>query len=308
MFALLITAAHAGEPLRPHDLWGAWTFEPVTLAALAGSAWLYAAGVRRLWHAAGAGRGIRRWQAWMFGTGWMLLVLSQISPLHALGGVLFSAHMAQHEILMTVAAPLLVLGRPLIPFVWALTPRWRRVTGQWGRSATAAAAWRAITNPFAAFLIHGAAIWLWHAPPLYDATVTSDVVHAAQHASFLLTALLFWWVVLRPSPARGGAPVAIAVLFGTLLHTGALGAMLTLTSRLIYTSYAATTIPWGLRAVEDQQLGGVIMWVPGGLAYVVAALMLVARLLGESGRRAVEREASDGRARNVSPHGIGWHA
>ena len=308
MFALLIAAAHAGEPLRPHDLWGAWTFEPVTLVALAASAWLYGVGLRRLWHAAGVGRGVRRWQAWMFGAGWMLLALSQLSPLHALGGALFSAHMAQHEILMTVAAPLLVLGRPLIPFVWALTPRWRRATGQWGRSAMAAATWRAIANPFAAFLIHGAAIWLWHAPPLYDATVTSDVVHAAQHASFLLTALLFWWVVLRPSPARGGAPVAIAVLFGTLLHTGALGAMLTLTSRLIYTSYAATTIPWGLRAVEDQQLGGVIMWVPGGLAYVVAALMLVARLLGESGRRAVEREASDGRARNVSPHGIGWHA
>ena len=308
MFAHLIAAVHAGEPLRPHDLWSAWTFEPVTLVALAASAWLYAVGLRRLWHAAGTGRGVRRWQAWMFGAGWMLLALSQLSPLHALGGVLFSAHMAQHEILMTVAAPLLVLGRPLIPFVWALTPRWRRATGQWGRSAPVAAAWRAITHPLAAFLIHGAAIWVWHAPPLYDATVTSEVMHAAQHVSFVATALLFWWVVLRPSPARGGAPVAIAVLFGTVLHTGALGAMLTLTSRLIYTAYATTTIPWGLRAVEDQQLGGLIMWVPGGVAYVVAALMLVARLLGESERRAVEREASERRAPNVSPRGIGWEA
>jgi putative membrane protein len=290
MSAGLIVIAHVGTPLRPHDVWTAWSFEPVTILLLAASAALYARGLARLWHAAGAGRGVRRRDAWAFGAGWTLLALALLSPLHALGGVLFSAHMTQHEVLMTVAAPLLVLGRPLIPFVWALSPRWRRITGQWGRANVIARPWRAITHPASAFLLHGAAIWLWHVPSLYDATVDHEAIHAAQHLSFILTALLFWWVVLQPTATRGGAAASIGMLFGTVLHTGALGAVLTLTSRLLYSAYAATTGPWGLQPIDDQQLGGLIMWVPGGLAYVVAALSLFVRMLRDSEARVRDRE------------------
>jgi putative membrane protein len=204
--------------------------------------------------------------------------------------------MAQHELLMTVAAPLLVIGRPLIPFVWALTPRWRRITGQWTAARPFAVPWRALTHPVSAFLLHAAAIWIWHLPSLYDATVTSEAMHAAQHVSFVATALLFWWVVLRPSPARGGTAAAIAMLFGTVLHTGALGAVLTLSARLLYTVYASTTGPWGLTPIEDQQVGGLIMWVPGGIAYVIAALALVVRLFRESEQRVARREAAQNAA------------
>jgi len=115
----------------------------------------------------------------MFAAGWLVLALSLLSPVHALGGALFSAHMAQHELLMNVAAPLLVLGRPLIPFVWALSPRWRRVTGRWSAGRSFAVPWRALTHPVNAFLLHAAAIWVWHLPSLYDATVSSEVMHAA---------------------------------------------------------------------------------------------------------------------------------
>ena len=292
MPAELIVFAHIGRPLEPHDLWRAWTFEPVTVALLAVSGWTYGRGLTRLWHAAGHGRGVRRIHAWSFAAGWLLLALTLLSPLHALGGVLFSAHMAQHELLMTVAAPLLVLGRPLIPLVWALSPRWRRITGAWTAARPFALPWRALTHPASAFFLHAAAIWVWHLPSLYDATVTSEVIHAAQHTSFLLTALLFWWIVVRPSPARGGTPAAIALLFATVMHTGALGAVLTLSSRLLYTVYAATTGPWGFTPIEDQQVGGLIMWVPGGLAYVIAALALVVRLFRESELRVARREVA----------------
>ena len=302
----LIVFAHLGEPLRPHDLWRAWTFDPVTVAALAISGWLYARGLARLWHAAGVGRGVRRRDAWAFGAGWTLLALALLSPLHALGGVLFSAHMTQHELLMTVATPLLVLGRPLIPFVWALSPKWRRITGRWSGARPFARVWRALTHPASAFVLHGAAIWLWHVPSLYDATVESELMHAAQHVSFVATALLFWWVVLQPNAARGGVPASIGVLFGTVLHTGALGALLTLTSRLLYSAYAATTSPWGFRAIEDQQLGGLIMWVPGGLAYVVAALFLMVRMLHESEQRVARREAARASGVKDSAHQTGW--
>ena len=290
----MIVFAHVGAPLEPHDLWGAWTFEPATVAALALSATLYAVGLRRLWRAAGIDRGIRRAEAWSFAVGWLLLVLSLVSPLHALGGVLFSAHMTQHELLMTVAAPLLVIGRPLVPFIWALSPAWRRRTGRWSESAPVAAVWRGLTHPLVAFVVHGAAVWLWHAPSLYNASVTSEVVHTAQHVSFFATALLFWWVALRGRPARGGIPASIAMLFGTTLHTGALGALLTLSSTLAYSAYAATTGPWGLTPIEDQQIGGLIMWVPGGVAYVLAALVLMSRLLRDSEKRALQREVRVG--------------
>ena len=283
---------HVGAALQPHDVWSAWTFEPVTIAALGVTGWLYARGLRRLWHAAGTGRGVRRRDAWAFAAAWGLLALALLSPLHAVGTVLFSAHMTQHELLMTVAAPLLVLGRPLIPFVWALSPRWRRASGDWTSRPVFARPWHALTHPASAFLLHGAAIWFWHVPSLYDAAVTNELMHAAQHVSFVSTALLFWWVVLQPGAARGGVAASIAVLFGTVLHTGAFGALLTLTSRLLYAVYAATTGPWGIQPIDDQQLGGLIMWVPGGLAYVVAALYLVVRLLRESEQRVVRREAA----------------
>ncbi len=295
---------HAGESLQPHDLWGAWTFDPSTVLALAMMGALYATGLRRVWTAAGAGRGVRRRDAWAFAAGWGLLALSQVSPLHALGGVLFSVHMAQHELLMTIAAPLLVLGKPLIAFVWALPPRWRRVAGRWSNSAPVASIWRVMSRPTAAFLIHGAAIWIWHLPSLYGATVTSDALHAAQHMSFLVTAVLFWWVVLKPLRSHGSAPMSVAVLYATVLHTGALGALLTLTSRVLYPVYATTTAPWGLRTVDDQQLGGVIMWVPGSLAYVIAGLVLMARMLRDSEQRVAGRELSVRRGHLSSPRTI----
>ena len=304
----LIVFAHIGAPLRPHDLWTAWTFEPVTIAALLLSLWLYARGLERLWHAAGKGRGVRRREAWAFAAGWTLLALALLSPLHALGGVLFSAHMTQHELLMTVATPLLVVGRPLIPFVWALSPRWRRMTGQWTSAPAVVRPWRMLTHPASAFLVHGAAIWVWHIPSLYDATVDSELVHAAQHISFVATALLFWWVVLQPAASRGGVPASIGMLFGTVLHTGALGALLTLTSRLLYSAYGTTAPLWGLRAIDDQQLGGLIMWVPGGLAYVVAALFLFVRMLRESEHRVarLESERREGLVSDESPRSAGW--
>lgn len=272
---------HAGSPLEPHDLWRAWSIEPVSVALLAASAVLFATGVHSVWHAAGAGRGVRKPNVWMFTAGWVILALSLLSPLHALGEVLFSAHMAQHELLMTIAAPLLVLGRPLVPFVWALPLRWRRATGTWTHTRLVSAIWGILTQPFVAFLVHAIAIWVWHIPALYDHAVTNESVHAFQHASFFVTALLFWWVVLKPGGSRERSAISIALLFATVLHTGALGAVLTLTSRLLYPVYAATTSPWGLSPIGDQQLGGIIMWVPGGLPYLAAALMLVVRLLRE---------------------------
>jgi len=273
--------AHDGQPLAPHDLWHAWSWEPLVVVCLGLSLGLYIWGVRALWRNAGAGHGVRIWEAAALALGWIALAVALVSPLHQLGGALFAAHMAQHELLMVVAAPLLVLGRPVIAFLWALPISWRRLLGAWSSSRLVNATWTVLTIPLVAWALHGAAIWIWHAPPLYQATLGSDTVHTLQHVTFLATALLFWWALLHGRAGRLGRPAAAIYLFTTSVHTSLLGALLTFSSSLWYPLYQATTGPWGLTPLEDQQLAGVIMWVPAGVAYLVATLALAATWLRE---------------------------
>jgi putative membrane protein len=262
-----------------HDLLSTWTFEPWVLALLAVSAGLYARGVWRLWRHAGHARGITRAQIACFAGGWLSLVLALVSPLDALGSALFSAHMVQHELLMLVSAPLMVLGRPLAAWAWAFPPSQGRVIGHALRARWWNALWNFITEPFAAWALHAIALWLWHVPALFEAALHNEALHALQHASFLVTALLFWWAVIGRSRARQASGFAMVYLFTTMLHTSALGALLTLAPMPWYPHYAATAGALGMDPVEDQQLGGLVMWVPGGLAYLFAGLWVVARLL-----------------------------
>ena len=266
-----VLMAHTGASLEPHDLWSAWTPEPGALSPIALAALLYARGAR-------PARGVSRRKAACFWSGLGILTLALISPLHSLGEVLFSAHMAQHEVLMLVAAPLLVLSRPLVPMLWGLPIAWRRTAGQWSKAGPVQFAWQRITRPFNAWWIHAAALWVWHAPALFQATLRSEWIHTAQHLSFFLSALLFWWSLFY---ARGHAAYGLAVLyiFTTAIHTGILGALLTFAPVEFYPAYAQTAPHWGLSALEDQQIGGLIMWVPAGIVYLAAGLILFAAWL-----------------------------
>jgi putative membrane protein len=278
--------AHAPERVAVPAPLGAWSLEPWVVLPLMFSAALYAIGISRLWRNAGAGRGITRGQVAAFAAGWLALVLALMSPLDGLGSRLFSAHMVQHEVLMLVAAPLLVLGRPLAAWAWAFTPAGRRNLGRWLRVRWWSGTWSVLTDPLAAWALHALALWAWHIPDLFEAALRSPWVHVLQHASFLFSALLFWWAVLGADVrSRKDSGYAMVYLFTTMLHTGALGALLTLAPTPWYPSYAAATGALGLDPVEDQQLGGLVMWVPGGLAYLAAGLAVVSRLLTTSSPR-----------------------
>lgn len=276
--ALAATPALAHDPpgMDPEAAVWTWSFEPWIVALLATSLAMYLAGVRRLWRRAGPGRGIGTRQAACFASGWLVLALALTSPLDALGGAVFSAHMVQHELLMVVAAPLFVMSRPLEAWTWALPVAWRQPLANAGRLRPVAATWRAITPPLGAWTLHAVALWGWHIPWLFEAALTDEWLHSAQHASFLGSALLFWWSVLGRGVRRPDA-VGLASLFTTMLHTGALGALLTFAAHPWYAHYAAAG--FGLDALEDQRLGGLVMWVPGGLAYMVAGLAIVAAWL-----------------------------
>jgi putative membrane protein len=266
--------AHPGEPLQPHDLSSAWRFDPGVIIPLFVSALLYIRGIRR-----SRGPALRRKVC--FFAGLLTLIVALVSPLHPVGEVLFSAHMAQHEVLMLLSAPLMTLSRPLTPFLWGLPFEWRRTVGRWSKIEAVQRIWRFITAPIAAWGIHALALWVWHVPVLFQATITNEWVHTAQHLSFLLSALLFWWSLFYArNPAAYGA--GVLYVFTTGVHTSILGALLTFALSVWYPAYSATAGAWGLSPLEDQQIGGLIMWVPGGLVYLAAGLYLFAEWLRHS--------------------------
>ena len=272
---------HPGRPPEPHDLLTAWETSPAVTLPLLALALAYGVGARRVWDRAGRWRGVRKAHAALFAAGWVVLAVALVSPLHALGGALFSAHMTQHELLAAVAAPLLVLARPEAALAWALPERWRPTVGTLSGGPLGRTL-HLLSRPLVAWWLHAAALWLWHVPAAYQLTLRSELAHFAQHASFLGTALLFWWALLRgPRLSRG---VAVAYLWGATVQTGALGVLFVVTRHLLYPAYAASTGAWGLTPLEDQALGGMIMWIPGGLSYLLAGLWLMADWLNDGSR------------------------
>jgi len=259
-----------------------WNLEPWLLALLAASAALYCRGAMRLWKRAGHGRGITTAQALRFAAGWLVLVAALVSPLDAAGERWFALHMVQHELLMAIAAPLLVTARPLEAWTWALPQRWRRRVRTFTHSRGFGRAWAAITEPVGAWSLHALALWAWHVPAFFEAALADEGVHVLQHASFLGSALLFWWSVLGRR-ARAAEGVAFASLFTTMLHTGVLGALLTLAPSPWYPHYVAIA-GTGFTPLEDQQLGGLVMWMPAGLVYAACALALASTWLRDATR------------------------
>jgi putative membrane protein len=262
-----------------------WQLEPAILIPLAVTAAWYGRGVRRVWLATDGRRGVPPLAVMSFAAGLLALAVALVSPLHELGHVSFAAHMIQHEVLMIVAAPLLVMGRPHVAFAWTLPGRWLRRAGlALPMPVRRTGSW--LLAPMTAWFIHALALWTWHVPALFQATLTSDVVHAAQHTTFLTAALVFWWALISRHRRPGSAGTSVLYLFTTALHTGLLGALLTFAPHPWYPAYAAAANPFGLSVLEDQQLGGLIMWIPASLVFVAAGLGLFIEWLREAERRA----------------------
>jgi cytochrome c oxidase assembly factor CtaG len=275
-----------------------WSFDAWVVVPLAISAALYALGYLRLSSRSRHAKSGHLRQLAAFVGGWLVLVVALGSPLDSLSAALFSAHMVQHELMMIIAAPLLVLGRPLAVWVWAFPRGTRNWLGRAVRARGVRAVWRAITTPAIAWLLHAAALWAWHVPTLFEAALENPRIHTLQHASFLFSALLFWWTIFGESARRRRSGHAMLALFTTMVHTGALGALITLSPELWYPSYVEPCSALGFDPLQDQQLGGLVMWVPGGLAYLVAGLAVSARWLLQ--RRAL---VFIGRPMNAPPDG-----
>ena len=271
--------------ITPQNWPSQWTWEPGIVIPLVITAVLYAIGAYRIYARNRHTPAIRPWRIISFSAGWIVLVLALLSPLHRLGSVLFSAHMTQHELLMVIAAPLLALGKPMLTFLFAFPPKARTTLGAMTSSRKFRRSWLWLSAPLTVWILHGATLWAWHIPVLYQATLDNEWIHAAQHITFLGTALLFWWTLIEGRYGRFGYGAAFAYVFTTALHTSVLGALITFTGQLWYPIYAGRTAPWQLSPMDDQQLGGLIMWIPCGVVFVVVGLAMFAAWIGESERR-----------------------
>jgi putative membrane protein len=255
-----------GLPPVPDELWQRWITDPVllgTLGALLGAA-LHIS--RRRQRSAG--------QRGSLLAGWSVLTLALASPLCALSVALFSARASQHMLLLVIAAPLLAVG--LSPSLAAgrrpRAPRWMRQPGPACLPA----------------LLFAALLWGWHVPTLYDATFRSDLAYWLMHLTLLGAAIPLWMQLLQ---AGTGQLLLRALLgFATFVQMGILGALLTLSPVVLYGAHVTTTLAWGMQPLADQQLGGLIMWVPGCGAVLLALLVGLNRGL----RHAAARSLADG--------------
>jgi putative membrane protein len=246
-----------------------WSWDGRTLLSLELLTGIYMLGTFRLWLHAGRGHGIPLWRAAAFAACIFALLVALVSPLDSLAAVSFAAHMTQHMILILIAAPLFVLSAFPVALLWALPRRWAHRSAQHLRSVSGL--WRWITQSLVAWTIFTASLWLWHIPRFYEAALQNNTIHFAEHLCFFTAAGLFWWVLIRPSGRKQVQyGLNVLYLFTTALQSGALGALMTFASRPWYATYAASN-GLGLTALGDQQLAGLIMWLPGGVLFVLIA-------------------------------------
>lgn len=272
----------------------AWSWEPLVLTGLAIGLGLYLTGWRRL-----AARDRRRrvlpapWRLMSFVLGILTIGIAFMSPIATYDEYFFFLHMLQHLLLIQFAAPLLLLGAPPLVILWGLPIALRRGLGRaFARSGVLRWLIAGLTHPLISTSAFVATIAVWHVPTFYDAAQGRTLIHDLEHGLFLGTALLFWWTIIQPTPGRRrvGYGVAIIALLPPFLECTLLGAILSLASRPLYTTYQLVPRVWGLGVLEDQQLGGIIMWVPSGLLYAIPFFILLGHLLNDEERATRARE------------------
>jgi len=296
--------AHAdGSPISPADLWHHWSLDPFVLAPLVLACSLYAQGLWRLWSRAGCGHGIPLTRAGLFALGIATLVLALGSPLDPLGETLLTAHMIQHALLIGVAPPLIVAGSPAAASAWVPPAGMRQ---RLFRSTTMGRLRRTLAwfvRPIPAAALHGAVLWIWHAPDLFQLALREPWLHRLEHVAFFVTAMMFWQAVALAGRGAAAAPAGIAAGFGTMLHGSFLSALVTFAPQPLYPWYAESTAGWGLDVLADQQLAGLVMGVPLTAVYLVACLALVSRLLIPTRMDPMSKPQPEKRAAILLPRG-----
>ncbi len=275
---------------------------PVILAGLC-----YARGLSR-WR--NRSRDHSRWRIASYYTGLAVLLLSIESPLDRLGEHHFSMHMVQHNIVMMLIPPLLLLGAPTVPMLRGM-PRWlrRRVVTPVLRSPVARAVWRGLTFPVVAVVTFTLLQWLWHlVPGWYDAALNNDLLHLFQHFTFFAVSMIFWWNIIDPKPLRSRIPMGFRIVYfyAAMIPKHILAALITFAPEPLYETYTRAVLFLPFNPKQDQEIAGLLMWVPFGEMINLVTAAVIFRIWWvhserqtreEEARRMAERE----RARTLGP-------
>ena len=285
------SAAH--DTIREgHSVWTAWTFDLPVIVPAVFVAFFYARGLHR-WKDRHRPHPV--WRTACYYLGLTLLVLSIVSPVDSLGAHHFFMHMIQHEVIMLVAIPLALLGAPTTPVLRGM-PRWLRlgvVAGLAGDSIVRFV-WGFLTQPLVAFVLYTVVLIVWHLlPGWYNEAVRDPNVHYLQHLSFAGTAFLFWWNVIDPAPlhASMGHLLRMVYLLAATTAQSVIAALITLSDRPLYDVYVTARPIFDISPLADQELGGLIMWVPGQMVHllVIGVLFGVWAVQSERQQRDLEK-------------------
>ncbi len=231
----------------------------------------------------------RAWRTATFMAGLGAIGVALVSPIEAYEGALFSVHMVQHLLLELVAAPLLLLGAPITLVLRAARPGTRRAI----LGVLHSLPMRILSFPLLAWLLFAAVNWGWHFSTLYDQALENQALHYVQHATFLVAALLFWWPVIGadPSPWRLPHPVRLFYLFLAMPQNSFLGVAIMGAGNVLYPHYLTNLRPWGPSPLDDQSLGGILMWVGGDVAFLVGMACVVGMWVRAEDRRTARLDA-----------------
>ena len=300
-----------------------WRWEVILVLAIAGI--LYSRGwwrLRRRTFAWGNGNRSRtprgrwrlavRWRLVLYWIGLFFVAIALLSPIDVLSQQLFLMHMIQHLLLIMFAPPLLLVANPMPFMLWGLPDGARRSFGDFlawllRKDAPFRNTLMSITHPGFLWLLWVVFLYAWHDPYFYNAALYYEWVHDVEHLSFFITSMLFWWNITQAGPRihkRIGMIARIALALAAVPANAILGAVLAFTPDVVYTYYLSVPRLWGITVEADQQIGGVIMWVPGSMMYFIAAFILIARMVGKEERKRPLPESKWATEENLAAPGI----
>ena len=259
-----------------------WAWRPEIILTLGLAATVHLLGRWRLKRRGGS-RLVQPWRSISYLSGLAILWIALMSPIDVLSSQFFFMHMIQHLLLVMIAPPLLLIADPMPIMLWGLPATLRREIGRWLRpESPVRRTVRSLTSPGLVWFYFVTAVVGWHDPRLYNLTLESDLVHDLEHLTFFGTAVLFWWHIIGSAPhihKRLSLGVRIGYALSVVPVNALTGIAIAFASEPIYEYY--TTVPrlGEMTVVQDQMLGGVIMWIPGSMMYLIAALILIAQIV-----------------------------
>ncbi len=273
--------AHTSDIVAPTDVMRFWSPDPLVVIGALVVGWLYARGsgnLREIGKRTRRGLIISSGRIAAFWAGLGTMVIALASPLDTVTATVFTAHMIQHILLIAVGPPLILLGSPMTVILNGVPRSWRRPIARASGLPAISGTMAILTIPVIAWSVHAITLWIWHDPTLYQAAVRHEWLHLVEHFSFVATAFFYWWTII---PASNRAHNNVGPAFGILsvfamgMQGAALGAILSFWGSVIYPVYGGRSELWGISALSDQRLAGLVMWIPAGSIYLVAALLLL---------------------------------